>query len=125
MPPELLKGAEALRWEAGADVYAFGLLLCQLWALQPPFRELLRGCATDGARLARLIPFVVEEQGRPPQPEAMPASLRQLMTRCWAQQPADRPTSKELVAELLPKEAADGWGAAAVWAAAPAPPSNV
>ena len=43
---------------------------------------------------------ILSKAARPPVPDAAPADLVALMTRCWAQDAADRPPFTEIKAAL-------------------------
>lgn len=88
---------------AAADVYAYGIVLWEILALELPF-------ARGNQGPWQLVGFVTHG-GRPPIPalEQLPlqtpdaASYQayvSLMQRCWAQDPAARPDFSAVVAEL-------------------------
>jgi serine/threonine protein kinase len=92
------------------DVYAFGVLLWECVAQEPPWR---------GFSPMQII-FAVGVQGqRPAIPASCPPALSLLMARCWAEEPEARPPFSE-VAAILRVE----WEAAAAAAASAAAPES-
>ncbi|KAJ1455371.1 kinase-like domain-containing protein [Pelagophyceae sp. CCMP2097] len=88
MAPEV---ALAKHYDEGCDVYSFGMLLWQLCALALPF------AAYSGAAFhAR----VVVGGERLPLPAQWPQRISRLINRCWAENPASRPTCDAAVVEL-------------------------
>jgi hypothetical protein len=74
-------------------MYAFGILQYEVLAQQLPYSELP---ITD-AKLQ--IPAFVVSGGRPNAallPPDTPTAVRDVMARCWAAKPADRPTAAEV-----------------------------
>ncbi|KXS21184.1 kinase-like protein [Gonapodya prolifera JEL478] len=105
MPPEKLK--QYLRFQPTqtanltntlGDIYAFGVTIYSVWAMSPPYiitEDELRDLWTD----------IVYEDKRPdmrnPELSDMPQALKDLMTRCWARDPSQRPQSfKDVVREM-------------------------
>jgi len=90
IPPEALKRR---RWTEKSDVWAFGVLMWELWsAAQIPYS--LIGSDEEVGRL-------VCSGRRLEQPEGCPDSVYTLMARCWEERAIHRPSFKELRAELL------------------------
>jgi len=92
--PELLRGAAPA---AAADVYSLGLLLWQLDARELPY---------PGLHPQAVMFRVVAVGARPAPPATTLASVglpafTSLYSRCWAAQPADRPTMATVVASLI------------------------
>ncbi|MDT0317064.1 serine/threonine-protein kinase [Streptomyces millisiae] len=73
-----------------ADIFALGLIAVFTTAGSPPFG--------DGSSPAVLYRIVHEQ----PDISAVPTELRELVTRCLAKNPADRPTPAEVVAMCRP-----------------------
>jgi hypothetical protein len=105
MPPELLERDVAAQGPA-TDVYLLGAVLYEVLAGVPPH---------GGADLVALLDSVLH--GPPPLPAAAPPALAELVCRCMARAPRDRPGScREVKAALtgfLARRAADAIGAAA------------
>ena len=89
MPPEAL---ERRRWSEKSDVWAFGVLMWELWS-------------------AALIPFAFEgndkdvarqvcEGERLPKPTRCPESVYAVMQKCWARSPQGRPSFRDLRNDL-------------------------
>mmetsp|Transcript_36334 Transcript_36334/g.80856 ORF Transcript_36334/g.80856 Transcript_36334/m.80856 type:complete len:1087 (+) Transcript_36334:74-3334(+) len=88
MAPEVLLYG---RVSKAADVYAFGILLFELWTA---------GLAFKGIPRAILGYKVAVQNERPRFPASAPLELVQLATHCWAKEPGDRPTFSQVCAEL-------------------------
>ncbi|KAG2424093.1 hypothetical protein HXX76_014768 [Chlamydomonas incerta] len=89
LPPEVLLGKRPLG--PAVDVYSFGIVMWQM----------LCGMALYGGLDVRgLIRGVVRHALRPSFPAWVPPEYRLLAQRCWDTDPAGRPTSLQLVAEL-------------------------
>ncbi|KAL4442739.1 hypothetical protein ABPG77_006733 [Micractinium sp. CCAP 211/92] len=88
MAPEVVSCGRITR---AADVYAFGILMYEVWA---------RCRAWAGLSMAQLSFEVVVRQGRPPVPPGCPPGYSSLMEQCWAQTPEDRPTFQTVLQSL-------------------------
>ncbi|MGW2179933.1 outer membrane protein assembly factor BamB family protein [Streptomyces sp. NPDC001732] len=98
LTPEQVEGEEP---GPASDLFVLGLLLAYAATGTTPLAD---GPAAEGAeRIARTDP----ELG------AVPEELRDLIARCLAKDPADRPSAETVAAELAPEGAAelarDGW----------------
>jgi hypothetical protein len=75
------------------DVYAFAMLLWEMFTQSIPFNGLMGGeikdCVLGGERPE--VPRDVDE---------CPREVQRLIERCWAQQPRDRPTMDEVCGVL-------------------------
>jgi serine/threonine protein kinase len=81
MAPEMLAGSES--YGAKVDLYAYGVLLYEIWHFEPPFAELE----------ANQVAQFVLGGGRPPVDwKTTPEPLARLIDSCWAQQARERPT---------------------------------
>jgi LIM domain kinase 1 len=88
---------------AAADVFAFGLVLYEVWHGRPWFEGIdLRGHTSH-------VEFLRAGLSPPLSPHAIPAFAASLIAQCLASNPSDRPTS----AELLQRIRAPAAGAAA------------
>jgi len=90
MAPEVMDGAP---FTEKSDVYSFGLVLWALLSNQPPFGE-LEQLSNDS------FADSVCSGHRPEIPADSPPPLRRLITECWADEPADRPTAS-IVSDAL------------------------
>jgi len=90
MPPE---GLKKRRWSEKSDVWAFGVLMWELWsAAEVPYAFV--GSDEEVARL-------VYSGRRLEKPRGCPDGIFALMERCWEEKAARRPSFKELKDELL------------------------
>ena len=88
-PPECLRGD--CGWTGAADVYSFSMLLYTLATARPPFE------GKGDAEIIGVIRDADEETMADARPVLAPSSpLYGLITACWAQNPADRPTFAEI-----------------------------
>ncbi|GBF88370.1 hypothetical protein Rsub_01082 [Raphidocelis subcapitata] len=100
MAPETLDRGRVSR---ASDVYAFGVLLYELYTGEPAFRNVAR---------AMLGYEIVKLGRRPVFPDHTPAEYRALATSCWDPEPSARPTFDQVVSQLrrLEKRVAPGGG---------------
>lgn len=80
------------RYGLSADVYSFGLVLWHLCTLQTPFQKHF-----DRQKHLQLV---VRQGKRPKVPSFLSPELRQLITRCWSVNPAERPGTEEVYQTL-------------------------
>jgi hypothetical protein len=99
MSPEQAEGKHV---GTPTDIFSLGSLLTFVATGEPPF-----GTGTASALLYRVV-YGAAATGH------VPPELRPLIERCLAKDPAARPTTDELLAELGPAEPAGSWS---VWAA--------
>ncbi|KAF8061385.1 Acad10 [Scenedesmus sp. PABB004] len=85
MPPELLRYG---RMSTAADVYAFGVMMWEIYTGQAAFRKL---------HYAQFFEAIVMRNLRPLVPSGIPADYQLLMEHCWATEPADRPKAPRVV----------------------------
>ena len=106
MAPEMLSARG--HYTRTADVYSYGILLAALWNEEQPY------AAHDYENAFQFISAVVNDGARPPLDADCPADWRALAERCWATDPAARPTFAQILSEIAPEQdAADGAGTAA------------
>ena len=77
-----------------SDVYALGMVYWEISSREHPFQEY------DNADKGELVKDFIKEGGRLTIPTETPPIFSQLITRCWAQQAADRPVCANIVQEL-------------------------
>uniref|UniRef100_A0A8C2VS43 Tyrosine-protein kinase n=1 Tax=Chinchilla lanigera TaxID=34839 RepID=A0A8C2VS43_CHILA len=88
-----------------SDVWSFGVVLYELFSFGDPScspsAEFMRmmGCERDAPALCRLLELLAEGR-RLPAPAACPTEVHELMSRCWAPSPQDRPTFSALGPQL-------------------------
>jgi len=84
--PENLAG---LPYSFPTDVYSFGVTLWEFWYEQPAFSDV------NGLYIFKAV---VQEEKRPLLPESN--VVTQLIDQCWTPNPGERPTFRDIVAEL-------------------------
>jgi serine/threonine protein kinase len=87
---------------SASDVFAFGLILFELFAGRPPF--------PDNMSLNQITVMIAVNNAGPKIPEFVLPFARTLIEKCWAVDPDDRPTFTEIVewlAEIESKVSAD------------------
>ena len=88
MAPELWRGEE---YGESADVYGLGIVLWELLALARPY---------EGVPRAHLPMLVSAQRRRPAMPPAAPPAWLRLVTACWDDDAAARPTAAAVCAAL-------------------------
>ncbi|GIL61093.1 hypothetical protein Vafri_15480, partial [Volvox africanus] len=89
MPPESLMGGQL---RLATDVYAFGVLMWELFTGSRPYSGLTAG---------EVVQRVVVQGFRPAFPGATPQEWRDLAGECWAQAPEERPGFEQVEQRLL------------------------
>lgn len=87
-PPELLQDG---RMSPAVDIYSFGILMYEVFTRQ---------AAYEGLRVGQIYHQVVVLGDRPAVPPDMPEDYELIMRRCWATNPAERP-SVDMLLECL------------------------
>lgn len=88
MAPELWRGEE---YDESADIYSLGIVLWEILTLSHPY---------EGVSQAHLPMLVAAQRRRPIIPPHAPPEFVRLVTACWADNPADRPSAEEVLAAL-------------------------
>jgi serine/threonine protein kinase len=88
MAPEVIRHE---RYSKKADVYSYAMVLFELLTHQVPF--------ADRPALQAAVAVALHEQ-RPRLPDGTPSMLRELLTACWARDPAALPTLRSLPEQL-------------------------
>ncbi|EFJ17846.1 hypothetical protein SELMODRAFT_57136, partial [Selaginella moellendorffii] len=91
MAPELLNGRSISVSEKVVDVFSFGIVMWELLTGEEPYADLHYGAIIGG---------IVSNQLRPQVPSSCDPEWQSLMERCWADDPAVRPTFPAIVGEL-------------------------
>ena len=86
MAPEVLKHARSSKY---SDVYGFGIVLWELATRREVY---------EGLESTQIIAMVANDHLRPEIPEGCP--LNDLMVKCWAENPNQRPHFDQIVKEL-------------------------
>ena len=89
IPPELC--AETVRYDEKMDVYSFGVMLYEIVTGNLALRELNQ----------IQIPVFISQGKRPEIPKSVLPFAKALIERCWAQDPAQRPSFTEIYDDLL------------------------
>lgn len=89
IPPELC--AENVRYDEKMDVYSFGVMLYEIVTGNLALRELNQV----------QIPVFISQGKRPEIPKSVLPFAKALIERCWAQDPAQRPSFTEIYDDLL------------------------
>lgn len=90
MAPEVFEGSQ---YSEKCDVFSWGIILWEVLTREKPF------CDGDGATAFRIM-WAVHNGKRPPLIQGCPRPLEYLMTRCWAKNPAVRPSMSLVQSEL-------------------------
>jgi len=93
-PPEILELRGAVQratYTEAVDVYAFGIVMFEIWSRQIPFPDLKHSSQVRKAVLAGQRPAI---------PLSMPAAVASITQKCWAQDFRDRPLMSEVVRVL-------------------------
>jgi serine/threonine protein kinase len=86
MAPEIIKHARSSKF---SDVYSYGIILWELATREEVYQ---------GLETTQIIAKVANECLRPPVPLDCP--WKDLMVRCWAENPQDRLEFRDIVREL-------------------------
>ncbi|CAI4226737.1 unnamed protein product [Auanema sp. JU1783] len=95
----LVRGEFSLR----SDVWSFGMLLYEMYSMgKPPFADVDLGNVTNH----------VKDGNRPSKPLLASDRMGELMIKCWEENPADRPTFRDLETQLAIQleQSAEGYG---------------
>jgi hypothetical protein len=84
-------------YDLSVDVYAYALILYELAEGRRPF---------DDFSLKSILRDVCEKGSRPKFTTATPESMQSLITKCWSQNPEERPTFPQIYEELASGRAA-------------------
>lgn len=93
MAPELLM---AKRYTEKADIYSIGIVYWEIWTHRMPFED------HDDASVADAVKSGLREDF-----DDVPTAVSPIITECWDQNPAKRPTSSYLVSLIYDVEASD------------------
>ncbi|KAK8837550.1 hypothetical protein M9Y10_036550 [Tritrichomonas musculus] len=92
MAPELLRGEDC--YSASVDVYAFSILAYEIVTGEEPFSELGENISPFG------FAHKVINGHRPKLSGSVSEKMKNLLTRCWSENPEDRPSFEEIFSEL-------------------------
>lgn len=88
LAPEILSDE---RYSKAGDVYAFAYVVFEIVTVEEPFKKLT---------MFELMRKIVNEGYRPQIKESIPVAYRNLIEKCWSQNPDDRPSFDSIVDEL-------------------------
>lgn len=95
MAPEVYKG----EWNSEkSDVYSYGIILWELLTGEEPQQDM---------KPLKMAHLAAHAGYRPPIPYGTSAQWRSLITTCWAENPDERPTFRQVIASLKDVEAED------------------
>lgn len=101
LAPEVFR--DPMRISGKADVYSFAIIMWELWAQRKPYEEEewdQTELLSTSFRLAQVRPALPgTKEGLPARPEPAPG-WRELMERCWAEDPEVRPSFRDILREL-------------------------
>lgn len=97
MAPEVMLDE---KYNGKADVYSFGIVMFQIITDTMPFHEFMQKNPKSG--IIQFINFVAQDGNRPIFPDDKPVkpALKELIERCWSNNPTERPTFEELFNKL-------------------------
>jgi Protein tyrosine and serine/threonine kinase len=90
MAPEVMRGGEG-SYDTSIDIYSYGIVLWELASLSHPH---------VGISDRQLVYLVLMRGMRPAMPEWIHPNLVTLITKCWDENPNNRPTALEIQAAL-------------------------
>ena len=88
MAPEVITGKI---YSEKADVYSFGIILWEISAREPPYKNIMG---------TKVSVEVVKNDLRPKIPKKTPEAMARLMKKFWDRNPLKRPSFKEIIMEL-------------------------
>ncbi|KIL59844.1 hypothetical protein M378DRAFT_969629 [Amanita muscaria Koide BX008] len=94
MAPELIEG-DVIVLTIATDIYAFGMTVYEILSRQSPF-----AVANDVAVISKVI-----KGQRPERIESCSDEIWSIITRCWAQEPENRPSTGETLTLVLQHDA--------------------
>ena len=89
MAPEILANQP---YSIKADIYSFALVMWEIIEQKPFFEEFRSN--------AQIEIHVVNHNARPPFSKSFPPTLKKLISKCWAADPNQRPTTTEILTTL-------------------------
>ncbi|KAL6076869.1 putative serine/threonine-protein kinase drkA [Balamuthia mandrillaris] len=89
MAPEILEGCNH---NEASDVYAYGLILWELWTRETPFQGI--------TSFERFCDLVIDDHYRPEITDTIPVDVAGLIRECWHPNPAKRPSFETVITRL-------------------------
>lgn len=86
--PEVLRGYE---YSKPADIYSFGVIICEIFSEQPPFNDIAHDFQ---------LAMGICKGDRPQIKQGVPSPIAELIKLCWDGESYKRPTAERLVAIL-------------------------
>lgn len=87
--PEVLKD---LKYSKSSDVYSFSIIVYEMFNLKKPYSFI--------ESKKEFITYVVNEKSKPIIYNSCPECYKNLLKRCWSQDPEDRPSFEQILFEL-------------------------
>lgn len=92
-----------MHYGAGVDVYSFGIVMWELATRQTPWSELDEGGGNSSIRFFTELNLALQTGRRPPLTDSITVVCPLfvgVMRRCWAGDPADRPSFSDAATDL-------------------------
>jgi serine/threonine protein kinase len=98
--PELLRSPARVTHKA--DVYSFGIVLWELWALRSPYSGMRHQDLVSAlVNSSEIVRPEIPGQGTTPRSDEPVAGWKDVMRECWAENPEDRPEFESIESKLL------------------------
>ena len=79
------------KYSKSSDVYAFSFIVYELLTLEVPFKNF---------SIQKIFKMIVSQGYRPKIKEDIPICYKELIEKCWSQNPDERPTFEQIIDDL-------------------------